>query len=63
MALILFQMKNFLSIDKDNRYKNFLNNVFLNVKQVDSIIAGANVFFALKIKVFQKLNYNLIKIM
>lgn len=44
-------------------YRQSLNNIPLNKKQIEQIIAEANVAFNLNMKIFQELNSNLIKIM
>nr|YP_009393538.1 hypothetical protein [Bostrychia simpliciuscula]ARW62100.1 hypothetical protein [Bostrychia simpliciuscula] len=46
-----------------DKYRNFLNKIPLYSKQIDSIIAKANIAFSLNIKIFQEHNFNLIKIM
>nr|YP_009396826.1 Heme oxygenase [Ophidocladus simpliciusculus]ARW66012.1 Heme oxygenase [Ophidocladus simpliciusculus] len=44
-------------------YRDSLNNIPLNKKQINQIIAEANIAFNLNMKIFQELNFNLIKIM
>nr|YP_010851437.1 Heme oxygenase [Echinothamnion hookeri]WGH14352.1 Heme oxygenase [Echinothamnion hookeri] len=44
-------------------YRESLNNIPLDKKQIDQIIAEANIAFNLNMKIFQELNSNLIKIM
>nr|ARW60623.1 Heme oxygenase [Polysiphonia sp.] len=44
-------------------YRKSLNNIPLTKKQIDQIIAEANIAFNLNMKIFQELNSNLIKIM
>lgn len=44
-------------------YRESLNTLPLNKKQIEQIIAEANVAFNLNMKIFQELNSNLIKIM
>lgn len=44
-------------------YRNSLNKIPLDNKQIDQIIAEANISFNLNMKIFQELNSNLIKIM
>nr|YP_009654387.1 Heme oxygenase [Pleurostichidium falkenbergii]QCH39674.1 Heme oxygenase [Pleurostichidium falkenbergii] len=46
-----------------NLYRQSLNNIPLNKKQIEQIIAEANIAFTLNMKIFQELNSNLIKIM
>lgn len=44
-------------------YRQSLNDIPLDKKQIDQIIAEANIAFNLNMKIFQELNSNLIKIM
>nr|YP_009398272.1 Heme oxygenase [Thaumatella adunca]ARW67458.1 Heme oxygenase [Thaumatella adunca] len=44
-------------------YRKSLNNIPLDKKQIEQIIAEANVAFNLNMKIFQELNSNFIKIM
>lgn len=46
-----------------NAYRNALNNIPLDNKQIDAIVGEANIAFSLNMKIFQELNSNLIKIM
>ena len=50
--------KNFKDI-----YRESLNNIPLTKKQIDHIILETNTAFNLNMKIFQELNFNIIKIM
>nr|WGH12772.1 Heme oxygenase [Echinothamnion sp.] len=57
-----FELINNENVFKD-LYRQSLNNIPLNKKQIEQIIAEANIAFNLNMKIFQELNSNLIKIM